>query len=450
VTPLPAPAMSELSVALCIICILLVPFAAAGLALINAGLGRSRSAAHSMLASLCAIGVAALAYFVFGFSWQGYAGLPAHAFTLAGNEWNWIASQPFFMRGVSFDGSFASLVAWLQIMSVGLAAMIPLGSGGDRWRLGATCASSALLAGLTYPLFAHWVWSGGWLAQLGANYGLGHGFVDAGGSSAIQVVGGLTALSIAWILGPRRGKYTAEGMPTAIPGHNSVIVLFGCLLALVGWTGLNCAGALLFTGAEPGRLVLIAINTSLGAFSAALAAAVITRIRFGKPDASLSANGWMGGLVAGSAACAFAPPAAAVLIGLVAGALVVFSVEWFELHFAVDDPGGAISVHAVSGLWGVLAVGLFARFPARIMNVGGAVPAPGSSDSGQWMAQLVGVATLLGFVLPLTYALNWGLNRLYPQRAPSDGERQGMDLHELGAGAYPEFVTHTDEFTQLR
>src|SRR5204863_490490 len=137
------------------------------------------------------------------------------------------------------------MAAWLQTISVGLAAQIPLGSGSDRWRLGAICASTALLAGWTYPLFAHWVWGGGWLAQLGSNYGLGRGFVDAGGSSTIQVVGGLTALSIAWILGPRRGKYSAQGMQAAIPAHNTVFVLFGCVLALLGWSGLNPHGALL-------------------------------------------------------------------------------------------------------------------------------------------------------------------------------------------------------------
>ncbi|MGD0694167.1 MAG: ammonium transporter [Terriglobia bacterium] len=450
-TPLSIPALSETSSALCVLFILLVPLACAGLALINAGLGRSRSAAHAMLASLCALGVAALAYFVVGFSWQGYIGLPAHSLTLGGREWNWIAAQPLFMRGLSFDSSPASLAAWLGIFSVGLAAMIPVGSGGDRWRLGAICASTALLAGLTCPLFAHWVWGGGWLARLGGNYGLGHGFVDAGGSGVIHVVGGLSALSIAWILGPRRGKYSMEGMPTAIPGHNSVIVLFGCMLALVGWMGLNSAGAILFAGADPARAVLVGLNTMLAAASAGLSAAAVTRLRFGKPDASLSANGWIGGLVASSAGCAFVPPAAAVAIGLAAGALVVLSVEFFELRMAVDDPGGSISVHAVSGIWGLMAVALFAHFPAPAVIVMGASPPPhASGDSGQWLAQIVGVATLVGFVLPLTYLLNWGLNRICPQRALQDGERQGMDLHELGAGAYPEFVTHTDEFTQLR
>ncbi|HYN16321.1 MAG TPA: ammonium transporter, partial [Terriglobales bacterium] len=197
----------------------------------------------------------------------------------------------------------------------------------------------------------------------GANYGLGHGFVDAGGASSIQAVGGLTALSIAWILGPRRGKYSPDGTPAAIPGHNAVLMLLGCALATVGWLGLNSAGAILFTGAAPAGSVLVGVNTALSAVVAALAAVMITRMRFGKPDASLVANGWVGGLVASSAVCASVTPAAALFIGLDAGVLVIFSIELFEVRLAVDDPGGAVSVHAVAGIWGVLALGLFAHFP---------------------------------------------------------------------------------------
>jgi Amt family ammonium transporter len=431
-----APALSETAVSICIFFILLVPLAGAGLSLMDSGLGRSHSAAHSMLAALCAMGVAAVIYFICGFALQGYIGRPAHMLQISAKAWNWVASEPLFFRGLTFDGSSSSLVAALQMLSVGLAALIPLGSGAGRWRLGAICTSTALLAGCTYPLFAHWVWGGGWLAQLGANYGIGHGFVDAGGSGTIHAVGGLTALAIAWILGPRRGKYSLEGMPAAIPGHNAVIVLFACLLARMGWIGLNSAGAILFAGMEPSRSILVLVNTTLAGVSAALAAAGITRLRFGKPDASLSANGWIGGLVASSASCAFVIPIAAVFIGLVAGLLVTFAVEVFELLLSVDDPGGAISVHAIGGIWGLLAVGLFARFPRQM------------GDSGQWVAQLVGVATLLGFVLPLTYGFNWLLNRFYPQRVSTDGERLGMDLHELGAGAYPDFVSNIDEFIQ--
>jgi ammonium transporter, Amt family len=432
VSSLPAPNISEIGAALCVVFILLVPFAGAGLALIHTGLGRSRSAAHAMLASLSIMAVAALVYFVCGASWAGFLGRPAHLYSLGGKPWNWLGSAPFFLRGMALDGSPASLAVWLQMLSVGVAALIPLGAGADRWRLGAICASTALLAGWTYPLFVHWAWGGGWLAQLGVNCKLGHGFVDAGGAGTIQVVGGLTALAIAWILGPRRGKYSTSGMPSAIPGHNMVLVMLGCLFALVGWLGLNSAGAILFAGSAPGGVVLIGMNTTLAATSSALTAVIVTRIRFGKPDASLTANGWIGGLAASSAACSLIKPAEAVLIGIVAGALVTFSVEWFEFGLRVDDPGGAVSVHALGGIWGLLALGMFARFPDQA--------------SDQWLAQFVGIATLIGFILPMTYGLNWLLNRFYPQRVALEGERQGMDLHELGADAYPEFVTHTEEY----
>jgi Amt family ammonium transporter len=443
VIPAPTAGVSYIVMMLCLGFIFLVPCAAAGLALISTGLGRSRSASHSMMSAMCVLAVAALAYFVCGFAWQGFAGGPAHVASVGGKPWSLLASGHFFLRREPLDGLPASLAALLGMLSVGLAALIPLGSGADRWRLGACCASTAVLAGWTYPLFAHWVWGGGWLAQLGTNYGLGRGFVDTGGAGTIQAVGGLTALSIAWLLGARRGKYMHGGMPTAIPGHNGVLVILGCVLALVGWLGLNSAGAILYNGAEPGQTALAAINTILSAAAAALTAAVITQARFGKPDASLAANGWIGGLAASSGACAFVSPAAAAAIGLLAGALVTFSVEWFEVHMSVDDPGGSISAHAMGGLWGVLSVGLFARIPAT-----GELGGQSNGDTGQWLAQLVGMATLIGFILPLTYGLNWVLDRVYPHRVATEGERQGMDLYELGAGAYPEFIVHNDEFTE--
>ena len=444
--PQPPPAMSEVSQAFCILSVLLLPLALAGLALINTGLSRLRSAAHSMMAALCVVGVAAAAYFVTGFAWQGYPGLASHTLSIFGKEWSWLGAGHFFLRGVPLDGSRASLAALLQLFSVGLAALIPLGAAAERWRLRPCCLSTALLAGITYPLFAHWVWGGGWLERLGSNYGLGQGFLDAGGSATIQSVGGLTALSMVWLLGPRRGKYNLEGMPAALPGHNTVYVLFGCMLALAGWMGLNCAGSILFAGAPPGRTDLVAVNTLLSAAGAVLAAAAITHYRFGKPDASLSANGWVCGLVASSAGCAFVPPAGALLIGLVAGSLVTYTVAGMEAHLGLDDPAGAISVHALGGIWGILAVGLLPR--AAAVAVAAQAANPATMQGGQMLAQVVGVATLVGFVLPFTYSLNWLLNRFFPQRIPPEEERQGADLYELGAGAYPEFMTHTDEFSQ--
>jgi Amt family ammonium transporter len=389
-----------------------------------------------MLSSLYVLSIAAIVYVIFGFSSQGAWGRPAHAFILGGKPWSWIAAEPVFLRGLPFDLSPLSLTVLLQIFSVSLAALIPLSAGADRWRLGAICGSTALLAGLSYPLFAHWAWGGGWLAQLGVNYGLGSGFMDAGGSGTIQVVGGLTALSITWILRPRSGKYSPSGPPAAIPAHNIVLVLLGCLVAWLGWLGLNSSGAILFGGVAPSRVILIAVNTTLSAAASALTAATVTRIRFGRPDASLVANAWMGGLVASSASAPFLKPAAAILVGAIAGALVPLAVDLLESRLGIDDPGGAVSVHAIAGVWGLCAV-------AALSNVG-----TQNGARGQWLAQLVGVATLLGFVLPLTYGLNWLLDRVYRQRVDVEGEWRGMDVHELGAGAYPEFVVHSDDLIQ--
>ena len=417
--------------------IFLVPCAIAGLALVGAGLGRSRSAAHAMMSALCVLAVAALFYFFCGYAWQSGVG-PAHIFHVGGKEWNWLGANRFFLHSSTLEYSGASL-ALLGIFSVAIAALIPLSAGADRWRLGASCISTAVFAGWTFPLFAHWVW-GGWLWQLGSNYSLGSGFLDAGGSGTIQAVGGLTALSIAWLLGPRHGKYTHDGLPTAIPGHNGVLVMLGCMLSLVGWIALNGAGAVLYYRSP--QIPLVAINTILSACAACLAAAAVTRLRFGKPDLSLTANGFVGGLAASSSACAWVIPAEALVIGAVAGVLVTLSVEWIELYMGVDDPGGSISAHAVGGLWGLLAVGIFAS-QAHVGQFDSVPP-----DHGQWLAQLIGVATLIGFVLPLTYGLNWLIDRVYRQRVDAEGERQGMDLHELGAGAYPEFIVHSDEFIE--
>lgn len=414
----------QLSFLLCLVFILLVPFAIVGLALINAGLGRSRSAAHAMTGALCVIAIAIIVYFIWGSAIQAYPS----AVHLIGPISDMEPGSPgLFLGRMEYWGP--SLVALLGLLSVALAALIPLGSSADRWRLAAVCASTLLFAGWIYPTFSYLA-RFSLLATLPGKSSLTQEFLDPGGSGVINVTGGLTALAIAWLLGPRRGKYSDQGLPAAIPAHNAVFVLFGCMLAWIGWLGLDSAGAMLYAANPPERSVLVVINTTLSACAAALTAAVVTRIRFRKPDASLIANGWMAGLVASSAGCATLKPATAVLTGLVAGALVVFSVEFLEFRLKVDDPCGSVSVHAVCGIWGLLSAGIF------------------SDVSGQFMAQLVGVATLLGFIFPMTYALNWVLNRFIPYRVSIDGERQGLDLHELGADAYPEFVVHTDEFIQ--
>ena len=253
----------------------------------------------------------------------------------------------------------------------------------------------------------------------------GNGALDAGGAGTIQAVGGLAALSITWVLGPRHGKYEATGM--AIPAHNMAFVLFGCMLTLIGWMGLDSAGAMLFAGAPAGSVALIAVNNAAASAIGLLTALLVTRFRYGKPDASISANGFVIGLVAVSGACSMVSPAIAAAIGLVAGLIVPFSVEWLD-RLGFDDPSGTISVHALGGLWGVLATGFFVQ-----------------ARPGQWLAQLTMVSALLGFVLPPTYVFYRVLDRFYPQRISKDGERQGLDLCELGAGAYPEWTAANKE-----
>ncbi|MGA2352699.1 MAG: hypothetical protein ABSF70_19860 [Terracidiphilus sp.] len=423
-----APVMTDAEFALCLALLLIAPLAIAGVALINTGLGRCRSAAQSLLGNLAMMAVTAVVFALVGATFTGsLPGGAGHVFTLGGKPWNWLGTGPFLLGGLGAAPGQSQLALIFEMLAVALAAFIPWGSGADRLRLTAGCAIAAVLAAIAFPLLTHWVWGGGWLAQLGVNFSLGAGFVDAGGAATVHVLGGLSALAVVWIAGARAGKFPKEGLSTALPGHNAVYVLFGCLLALVGWLGWNVAGAMIWLHAPLAVLPVTAVNTLLSASGALAATFAVTRFRFGKPDASLCANGWLAGLVASSACAGLITPGQSLFVGVVAGIATPLLVELLELALSIDDPSGAITVHAVGGLWGLLAAGIFAAQP------------------GQLLAQLVGIATLMGLVLPVVYLLFWLLNRVVAFRADSDGERIGMDLHELGGGAYPEFVIHRDE-----
>jgi Amt family ammonium transporter len=413
--------------ALTLALLLLAPLAIAGLALVNAGLGRSRAAAQSLLGSLGIVAVAAIVYAVAGAAFAGSPGGASHSFHLAGKSWSWLGAGPWLLGGFDSAAPRAQLMLLFEFLAVAMAALIPWGSGAERLRLVVGGAVAALLAALFFPLAAHWIWGGGWLAQLGMNFGLGAGFLDGGGAATVHLLGGLSALAVVWIAGARRGKFPKEGLATAMPGNNTVAVLFGCLLALVGWMAWNVAGAILWLHAPASALASTALNTLLSASMAIIAAFTVTRLRFGKPDTSICANGWMAGLVASSAGAGLISPAAALLVGLMAGLATPLLVELLELALSIDDPSGAIAVHAGGGAWGIVAVGIFAP------------------QAGQLLAQLVGLAALLGLALPLIYLLFWLLSRVLPFAASDEAERLGMDLQELGSSAYPEFVIHRDE-----
>ena len=423
--PYAALPFPETAFALTLVLLLMAPLAIAGVALINTGLGRARSAAQSLLGSLVIVAVAIIVFALIGAT---FAYPPAgYLFEIAGKPWNWIGQGHFALSGLGAESVETQLGILFEFLAVAFAVIIPWGSGADRWRLTAGAAAAAILAAIVFPILAYWVWGTGWLAQLGINFALGQGFLDGGGASLVHVLGGFSALVVVWIAGPRKGKFPREGLSTAIPGHNAVYIVFGCLLALVGWLAWNMAGAILWLNTTPTALPVIAIDTLLCAAGALATTFAITRIRFGKPDASLCANGWLAGLATSSACASIATPLEALFAGIVAGIITPVFVELLELALSIDDPSGAISVHAGGGIWGLIAAGIF------------------SSAPGQLIAQLVGVATLLGLILPLVYLLFWLLNRVLPFRVEADGERIGMDLHELGGGAYPEFVIHRDD-----
>jgi Amt family ammonium transporter len=419
--------MSDAAIVLTLVLLLLAPLAIAGVTLINTGLGRARSAAQAMMGSLF---LAAVAVVVFAIAGAAFAGLPGNwavVLHAGGKPWSVLGLGGFFLSGLGSSSPQTQLALLFEFLAVTMIVLVPWGSGADRWRLSAGGAAAAVLAAIVFPLAAHWIWNGGWLRQLGVNFSLGNGFLDCGGAATVHLLGGASALALVWIAGPRRGKFPKEGLSTAIPGHNAVYVLFGCLLVLVGWMAWNTAGAILWLHVPLAALPGTAVNTMLAASGALAATFIVTRARFGKPDASLCANGWMAGLVTSSACAASVKPGAALFIGAIAGIFTPLLVELLELALSVDDPSGAVTVHGAAGLWGLLAVGVFA-------------PAP-----GQFLAQLVGIAALLGIFLPLVYLLFALVNRIVPFRVDPDGERMGMDLHELGGGAYPEFVIHRDE-----
>jgi len=317
------------------------------------------------------------------------------------------------------------------------------GAAAERWKFSAFAISSMLLAAIWYPLFGNWAWGGGWLSQLGANFKLGHGYCDFAGSGVVHAVGGMSAFAVAMIVGPRIGKYNRDGSPNALPGHDITMVLLGCFILAFGWFGFNPGSTLGASGAGNLRIGSIAVNTMLAGATGSFGAILYMWIRFGKPDASMSGNGLLAGLVAITAPSGFVNPVGAVIIGFVAGLLVCVSVEFIERVMKVDDPVGATSVHGTCGLWGVLSVGLFAdgasNYGGSWNGVDGSVTGLFYGDPGQFVAQLIGCATLVGIIFTIAYVLNALVEFFVGQRVSAETELEGLDLPEMGAVGYPEF-----------
>src|SRR5204863_1967176 len=253
-----------------------------------------------------------------------------------------------------------------EVVFMETAGYIIIGAIAERISFAGFLLAEIAMGAIIYPVYGMWLWGGGWMAHLGTSLHLGHGAVDFAGSGVVHATGGWAALALAMILGPRIGKFNKDGSANAIPGHNLTYVVIGTLVLVFGWMGFNPGSTL---GATDLRIGLVAVNTLLAACTGFVMAMGTTNAKYGKPDISMSCNGMLAGLVAITAPCAFVAPWAAVIIGGIAGVLVVYAVAFFDRR-GVDDPCGAISVHGVNGAWGCLAVGLFADGSYPIKSVG--------------------------------------------------------------------------------
>ena len=435
----------------------LVMFMQAGFAMVETGLCRAKNANHTMMMNFMVYGAGLCAYWVMGFAIQmggvgavgNLGGTPTltseFTINLFGKAFGLFGTKGFFLNGHYDVGVLVLFLFQMVFMDTTLT--IVTGTAAERWKFKAFLLSSFIMGAITYPLFANWAWGGGWLANLGANFGLGHGYVDFAGSGVVHAVGGLSALGMGIIIGPRIGKFGRDGKPHAMAGHDLTMVLIGCFVLAFGWFGFNPGSTLGASGNGGLRIGSVAVNTMLAGMAGSFAAMFYMWGRYGKPDASMTGNGLLAGLVAITAPCGFVNTTSSVIIGVIAGLVVCLSVEFFESSQKVDDPVGAISVHGVCGLWGVIATGLFAdgksNYGGSWNGVPGNVTGLFYGDMGQLVAQLMGVATLIGFVFSLNFIFGLLVHAVVGQRVTPEVELQGLDIPEMGAVAYPEFELKT-------
>jgi len=431
----------------------LVMFMQAGFAAVETGLCRAKNANHTMMMNFMVYGFGLFAYFVMGFAIQQGGCAPVanlggltplnseFAITgIGGKAWGLFGQRGFFLAGSTYDVGICVMFLF-QMVFMDTATTIVTGAAAERWKFAAFAVSTFFLGAITYPLYGNWAWGGGWLSQLGSNYGIGNGYCDFAGSGVVHAVGGLTALAVSLVIGPRIGKYTRDGKAQPMPGHDITLVLIGCFILAFGWFGFNPGSTLGASGAGNLRISVIAVNTMIAGALGSFASVLYMWIRFGKPDASMGGNGLLAGLVAITAPSGFVNPVGAAIIGFAAGMLVCLSVEFIERVMRVDDPVGAISVHGTCGLWGVISVGLFAdgTYGGGYNGVASNVTGLFYGNPKQLVAQLIGCATLAGIVFTLSYLFNWLVDGIVGQRVSANTELEGLDLPEMGALGYPEF-----------
>lgn len=440
----------------------LVFFMQAGFALVETGFTRAKNVAHTMMMNMMVFCIGAIGYYLVGFAIQfggvNYVypdvnGMGAWAFSpVTLGDWSGLLEKPLLIGGSGFMGltgfmlgglsaNFGVLAFFLfQMVFMDTAATIPTGSMAERFRFSGFVITGFFVSMFMYPLIGNWVWGGGWLANLGRSMGLGNGAVDFAGSGVVHTVGGAIALAGAIVIGPRIGRFNKNGSANAIPGHNIPMGILGTIILFFGWFGFNPGSALGFVGAFRNLAVLAAVNTLLaGAVGGMVAMLYMWWIGASKkPDPAMSVNGVLAGLVAITAPCAFVDTWAALVIGAVAGVLVCLATSVLE-KIKIDDPVGAVPVHFVNGMWGVIAVGIFANGnpdTAAWNGVPGAVTGILYGNSSQLMAQLAEAISIAVVVFVCSFVFFKILNAFKVLRSDPAHELSGLDMPEMGAPGY--------------
>ena len=397
----------------------LVIFMNAGFGMLETGFCRQKNAVNILSKNLIVFGIATIAFWAIGFSLMFGTGnglIGGGGFFLSSTDPATYGLDPFP------DGLPISVFFLFQVAFAATAATIVSGAVAERIKYDAFLIFSVLLVAISYAITGHWVWSGsGWLANLGTS------FSDFAGSTVVHSVGGWAALMGAAILGPRIGKYE-NGQPRAIPGHNMSIATLGCLILWIGWFGFNPGSEL----AASTNVAYIALTTNLAAAAGSITATFTSWIKDGKPDLSMTINGILAGLVAITAGCAAVSYTSAVIIGAIAGILVVFAVAFFD-SIKIDDPVGAISVHLVNGVWGTFAVGLFA-IDGGLFSGGGIA---------QLISQIIGILSVGVFTVAMSTAFWLALKFTIGIRVTPEEEMEGLDIGEHGMEAYSGFLKET-------
>ena len=426
----------------------LVMFMQAGFALAETGFTRAKNVAHTMMMNFMVYAIGMTGYWIMGYALHmggvgalgtlGGTGVLDGEFTISlfGKDFGLFGMKGFFLAGTTYDVAVFGLFLF-QMVFMDTAATIPTGTMAERWKFSSFIVYGFFISMISYPLFANWVWGGGWLSQLGKNFGLGHGHVDFAGSSVVHMVGGVTALAGAMVLGPRIGKFNKDGSPNAIPGHNIPMAILGCFILAFGWFGFNPGSTLAGTDL---RIAVIAVNTMLASASGAIFSMLYMWLKYGKPDPSMSANGLLAGLVAITAPCAFVSSFWAFVIGAVAGLMVCWSVFFVERSMRIDDPVGAISVHGTCGAWGVLSLGLFSdgTYGDGFNGVEGTVRGLFYGGASQFVAQIVGTLTCFVFIFAISWVFFKALDGVIGMRVSPEEELEGLDVPEMGTHGYPE------------